>query len=115
MRDPDHYVPYPGAVRTAADFKVGDTAIVTADQGIRIGEVTKVARTRVTVRHPRNKQGAMVERPYGMDVIVIGQARGPLQGWVLVFATGHTGGWPGDTYHLPVITEPKAPYRDEPR
>lgn len=117
------YVPYPGCVRTAADFKVGERAIVAADQGIRIGEVTKVGRTRVTIRHPRNKQGVMVERPYGVGTIVTGQvqvrgARGGGLGWELIYGDGQpSSAWPRpESYpYVPVITEPRAPYRDERR
>jgi hypothetical protein len=76
-------------VHTVEDFTVGQEVWVVADQGQRRGEVTKLGRTRVTVRHARNQAGDMVERPYSMGAIIIGQGevRG---GWALVLADGHT-------------------------
>ena len=76
-------------VYTVSDFTVGQQVWVMADQGFRHGEVTKIGRTRVTVRHPRNQQGAIAERPYGMQSIIIGQACSPDSwGWGAVDGTG---------------------------
>jgi hypothetical protein len=77
-------------VMTAQDFTVGQTVWVAADQGIRKGEVTKIARTRIHVRHPRNKQGTMVERPYAMDSVIMGTSKpDPHRGWLLHYANGN--------------------------
>jgi hypothetical protein len=77
-----------GGVYTAKDFTVGQAVVVNADQGLRHGQVTKVARTRVHVRHPRNQRGDMVERPYPMSSIIVGQ-RLRYDGWALIYADGH--------------------------
>lgn len=58
--------------RAVADFTVGQRVTVHADQGHREGQVTKLGRTRVTVRHPRNKAGTRwAERPYPADALGI--------------------------------------------
>ena len=85
------FVQFPASVKTAADFTVGQTVTVIADQGHREGVVTKVARTRITVSHPRNKQGDMVERAYPMSSVVVGQVHDRF-GWTAVTATGGFGG-----------------------
>lgn len=75
-------------IRTVADFTVGQQVWVYADQNFRHGVVTKLGRTRVSVSHPRNLRGAMVERPYPMDRIVLGQGEGFLWGWGWVNGDG---------------------------
>lgn len=61
--------------RTVKDFTVGQTVTVHADQGHRIGTVTALGRTRVTVKHPRNKEKTRwAERPYpAADLGVVGE------------------------------------------
>lgn len=113
---PEPYVAFPGHAKTAADFTVGDGVFISADQGVRDGVVTKVARTRISVRHPRNQKGDMVERAYPMDRVVVGQFH-DLSGWSLVNATGALMGWGQTTPHgrIPAITEPKATYVSDKR
>ena len=106
-------VEFPGCVKTAADFTVGDDVFVQSDYGVRDGVVVKVGRTRVTVRHAAAGLYDVIERSYSMDKIVVGQYRRSDRDWPLVFATGNMMRWgetmphgragPGFSRHIPFI------------
>jgi hypothetical protein len=88
-------------VRTVADFTVGQEVFVAAHQGVRKGVVTGLGRTRIKVRHPKNKAGDVVERPYPMSRVVVGKTLTAGRDHA-VFADGYDWEQRGDLSRVPV-------------